>query len=154
MQEPSRSSTASQWILQASHSRRAFRPAHLTATAGSVTSVADAWQGKLNSPNDVIARSDSALRYGSRYGGNPNELGFQGVFRVSPAGALSLVTEDMFRPNGIALSPDEKTLVCDSEQNFVRKYDLAADGTINPQKFADTAPTPDGMAVDLQGISS
>lgn len=139
-------------LVAAEHSGRRISR---TAANGGVTTVADAWQGKkLNSPNDVIARSDGTLYFTDPpYGGNPNELGFQGVFRVSPAGALSLVTQDMFRPNGIALSPDEKTLyVCDSEQNFVRKYDLAADGTAsNPQKFADTAPTPDGMAVDLQG---
>ncbi len=87
------------------------------------------------------------------YGGNPNVLGFQGVFRVAPGGGLSLVVDDMTAPNGIALSPDETVLyVTDSEDDYVRRWDVAPDGTpSNPQKLMDTANGPDGMAVDVAG---
>ncbi len=126
-----------------------------TQSGGTVVSVASTYQGKkLNSPNDVIVKKDGNLYFTDPpYGGNPNELGFQGVFRVDPSGALSLVASDMFRPNGIALATDEKTLyVTDSEQNFIRTYVVASDGaTSSPKKFLDTAATPDGMAVNLQG---
>lgn len=126
-----------------------------TQAGGAVVAVASSYQGKkLNSPNDVIVKKDGNLYFTDPpYGGNPNELGYQGVFRVDPGGTLSLVSSDMFRPNGIALSPDEKTLyVTDSEQNFIRTYVVAGDGTPSgPKKFLDTSPAPDGMAVNLQG---
>ncbi|MCK6532956.1 MAG: SMP-30/gluconolactonase/LRE family protein [Polyangiaceae bacterium] len=126
-----------------------------TQAGGTVVAVASSYQGKkLNSPNDVIVKKDGNLYFTDPpYGGNPNELGFQGVFRVDPSGALSLVSSDMFRPNGIALSPDEKTLyVTDSEQNFLRTYVVGSDGAVSgAKKFLDTSPAPDGMAVNLQG---
>ncbi|MCL4749325.1 MAG: SMP-30/gluconolactonase/LRE family protein [Myxococcales bacterium] len=126
-----------------------------TESGGSVTAVAATYQGKaLNSPNDVIAKKDGTLYFTDPpYGGNPNELGFQGVFRVDPSGTLHLVSDDMFRPNGIALSPDEKILyVTDSEQSFLRRYDVGSDGVPSgAKKFVDTSPTPDGMAVNQQG---
>lgn len=139
-------------LIAAEHSgRRVSR----TTKTGSIEVVADNWQGKkLNSPNDVVVRSDGTLYFTDPpYGGNPNELGFQGVFRVSPGGTVAVVDMNMFRPNGIALAPDEKVLyVSDSEHDFVRRYDVASDGsTTNPAKFVDTSNTPDGMGMNQQG---
>jgi gluconolactonase len=126
-----------------------------TTSTAQIVVVADGWEGKkLNSPNDVVVRSDGTLYFTDPpYGGHSNELGFQGIFRVGPGGAMTLVADDMFRPNGIALSPDEKVLyVGDSEESYVRRYEVAADGTAaSPKKLVDTASTPDGMAVDVQG---
>ncbi len=126
-----------------------------TESGGSVTSVAATYQGKaLNSPNDVIVKKDGTLYFTDPpYGGNPNELGFQGVFRVDPSGGLHLVSDDMFRPNGIALSPSEQVLyVTDSEQDFLRRYDVGSDGVPSgAKKFVDTSPSPDGLAVNQQG---
>jgi gluconolactonase len=126
-----------------------------TLQSGTVQTIVDAYQGNaLNSPNDVIVRSDGNLYFTDpTYGGNPNEIGFQGVFRVDPSGAISLVADDMTAPNGIALSPDESVLyVTDSEDDYLRHYTVASDGTVSGgQKLADTANTPDGMAVDVAG---
>lgn len=126
-----------------------------TEPGGGVVTVADSYQGKaLNSPNDAIVKQDGNLYFTDpAYGGNPNVLGFQGVFRVAPGGGLSLVVDDMTAPNGIALSPDETVLyVTDSEDDYVRRWDVAPDGTpSNPQKLMDTANGPDGMAVDVAG---
>ncbi|MBX3125856.1 MAG: SMP-30/gluconolactonase/LRE family protein [Polyangiaceae bacterium] len=117
--------------------------------------VVDSHEGKtLNSPNDVIVRSDGTLYFTDpAYGGNPNVLGFQGVFRVTPAGVLHLVDASLPTPNGVALSPDESVLyVADTQQALVRRYDVASDGTTsNPAKFTDTSASADGMAVDVQG---
>lgn len=126
-----------------------------TLAGGTVQTIADAYQGdSLNSPNDVIVKSDGNLYFTDpTYGGNPNEIGFQGVFRVNPSGAISLVADDMTAPNGIALSPDESALyVTDSEDDFLRRYDVASDGSVSGgEKIADTANAPDGMAVDDAG---
>ena len=126
-----------------------------TLASGTVVTVADTWQGDpLNSPNDVIVKSDGNLYFTDPpYGGNPNQIGFQGVYRVDPGGTISLVASDMTAPNGVALSPDETVLyVADSEDDYVRRFDVASDGTAdNPQKLMDTSNTPDGMAVDVAG---
>ncbi len=126
-----------------------------TLTSSTVETVAGSWQSKqLNSPNDFAIRSDGTIYFTDPpYGGNPNELGFQGVFRIDPGGTLHLESDDMFRPNGAVLSPSELVLyVSDSEQHYVRRYDVAVDGTLaNPSKLVDTSNTPDGMTVDAQG---
>lgn len=126
-----------------------------TAAGGQVSPLATTYTGKqLNSPNDVIVRSDGTIYFTDPpYGGNPNVLGFQGVFRIDPSQTLHLVSSDMFRPNGIALSPDEKTLyVTDSEQHYVRSHPVKNDGSTDPpKKLMDTSNGPDGMAVDDQG---
>jgi gluconolactonase len=92
-----------------------------TEPDGSITVLADNYRGKrLNSPNDVVVKSDGSIwftdpPYGilSAYEGgkSESELGACYVFRLDPAdGSLSIVADDFVKPNGIAFSPDEKTL--------------------------------------------
>ena len=84
------------------------------AEDGSVTSIADRWQGKrLNRPNDVICRSDGSIFFTDPAGRVPpedREYGFGGVFRIDPAGQLHLATDGCEYPNGLVLSPDESIL--------------------------------------------
>jgi gluconolactonase len=130
-----------------------------TGADGTVVTVADRWQGKrLNSPNDNIARSDGTIYFTDPpYGippGEARELDFQGVFRIDPAGTLHLESMDMNRPNGVALSPDEKTLyVDDSEDGLVRKFPVGSDGALGPPTtfVPSTGGGGDGMAVDDAG---
>src|SRR5262249_23021684 len=90
------------------------------------------------------------------------ELPFQGVYRISVGGELTLLTKDMSRPNGIAFSPDEKTLYVansDPEKAIWMAYPLKADGTLGAGRvFADVTKLvgrkpglPDGMKVDKAG---
>jgi gluconolactonase len=92
-----------------------------TEPDGSITVLADNYRGKrLNSPNDVVVKSDGSIwftdpPYGilSAYEGgkSESELGACYVFRLDPAdGSLAIVADDFVKPNGIAFSPDEKTL--------------------------------------------
>ncbi|HEY6421921.1 MAG TPA: SMP-30/gluconolactonase/LRE family protein [Pseudonocardiaceae bacterium] len=131
-----------------------------TLAGGTVVTVADRWQGKrLNSPNDNITRSDGTVYFTDPpYGlpaGQARELDFQGVFRVDPAGTLHLESSDMNRPNGIALSPDEKLLYVDDDgaDGQVRKFPVRPDGSLGPPTIfvAATDGGGDGMAVDDAG---
>ena len=105
---------------------------------GSITVIADKWQGKrLNSPNDVVVKSDGSIwfsdpAYGidSDYEGDTQkpEIGGCYVYRVDPkSGAIDRVVSDMVRPNGLAFSPDEKLLyIVDTgaTRRGVRRVDL------------------------------
>lgn len=129
---------------------------------GSLTILADNFEGKhLNSPNDLVERSDGTILFTDPpYGipeGQTKELPFQGVFKISPDGKLALLVDDFDRPNGIALSPDEKTLyVADSNRHHVRAFDVAKDGKLsNGRVFGEMKSSrpgvPDGLKVDRQG---
>jgi gluconolactonase len=128
--------------------RRVTRTEH----DGTITVLADSFEGKrLNSPNDVVVRSDGAVyftdpSYGieSDYEGNKGDSEFEGgacyVFRVDPiTGALRIVGDDFDRPNGLAFSVDERLLyVADSGgPRNMSVLDVADDGTLgNKREFA------------------
>lgn len=129
------------------------------------------YEGKrFNSPNDGIFKSNGDLYFTDPpYGlagknDDPNkELPFNGVYRLSKNGKLTLLTDAMTFPNGIAFSPDEKTLYVaqsDPQKAIWMAYDVKADGTIeNGRRFFDATAwfkagkkgLPDGLAVDQSG---
>jgi gluconolactonase len=132
-----------------------------------MTPYIERYQGKrINSPNDLVYKSDGALYFTDPpYGllgqdDDPaKELDFNGVYRYAD-GELQAVVKDMTRPNGLAFSPDEKTLyVANSDPDYRAwmRYDVAADGTVsNGKVFADVTDEkepndPDGMKVDSLG---
>lgn len=132
---------------------------------GKRTVLASQYEGKrLNSPNDLVYKSDGSLYFtdppaGFRDGDKDpkKELPFNGVYLLKD-GKLQLLTKDMTLPNGLAFTPDEKSLyVNDSVKKTITRFDVQLDGTLaNPQLFidmsADKAPgVPDGMKVDQKG---
>jgi len=134
-----------------------------TEPDGSMVTLADRWQGKrLNSPNDIVVRSDGAIfftdpPYGLVDKTEGKELPFQGVYRIDFDGDLHLLADDFERPNGLAFSPDERTLyVDDTARRHIRAFDVADDGSIsNGRVWTDMAHDaeggPDGMKVDIEG---
>src|ERR1700728_2188382 len=147
---------------------------------GQVTILAERYQGqRLNSPNDLIYKSDGALYftdppYGFRTQSDQDpdkELRVNGVYRIPHAidrapGAppddskLELLTHDMPRPNGLVFSPDEQYLYVDNSepQKVWVRYAVNADGSLSRGRklffdaTSDTAPgAPDGMKVDRSG---
>jgi gluconolactonase len=111
-------------------------------TEASRVAIASHYDGKeLNSPNDIVVKSDGAIYFSDpNYGrrdvfGNPREqdLDFQGVYRLPPGGGDPLLLVDDFKqPNGLCFSPDERTLyVNDSEVLHLRRFDVADDGSIS-----------------------
>ncbi len=137
------------------------RRVSLTKKDGTVVSLASHYEGKrLNSPNDVVVKSDGSVYFTDPpYGVRPEdrELDFQGVYRISPDGELTLVVDDFIKPNGLAFSPDEKVLyVDDTEKGWVRAFDVRQDGALeNGRVFARLEGPgqgrPDGMKVDARG---
>ena len=142
----------------------------LTADGGKRTLV-DNYKGKrLNSPNDAVFKSNGDLYFTDPPYGLPNryedprrELDFCGVYRLSANGRLTLLTEEMTRPNGIGFSPDEKTLYVaqsDPEAALWKAFPVKANGTLGPSTvlYDSTSAVerglpglPDGMAIDKQG---
>lgn len=134
---------------------------------GSWTTLADRFQGKrLNSPNDAVFKSNGDLYFTDPpYGlakGAVRELDFCGVYRRSAAGQLTLLTRDLSAPNGIAFSPDEKTLYVansDPKRAVWMAFDVLPDGRIGPGRvFFDATSLlkrmkglPDGLKLDRTG---
>jgi gluconolactonase len=134
--------------------------------------VAFHYRGKyLNSPNDVIVRSDGSIYFTDpNYGrwdlpvgvGRKCELDFQGVYRVPPGGGdveLVVAEREFEQPNGLAFSPDETILYVNDRQD-VKAYDVAPDGslsnvrTVRDQMGSAGTPgngNPDGMECDALG---
>jgi gluconolactonase len=134
---------------------------------GSVTVLAERYKGKrLNSPNDLVYRSDGTLYFTDPPFGLPKffadprkELPYSGVFSLHK-GKLQLLSKDLSGPNGIAFSPDEKYLYVgnwDEKKKVVMRYEAHADGTLsNGKVFFDMTGAPgeealDGIKVDQQG---
>lgn len=144
-------------LITAQHNRQLTR----TEKNGKITILAERYQGKrLNSPNDVVVKSDGSIYFTDPPYGiqkEQEELGFYGIYRWKPDGTLTLLNKEMVRPNGIAFSPDEtKLYVSDSEKLHIRVFDVQPDGTlVNSKVFALPGRTdkgvPDGMKVDIKG---
>ena len=138
---------------------------------GKFVTLVDKYDGKrLNSPNDLTFKKNGDLYFTDPPYGLPDqmkdkgkELDFQGVYRLTPKGELTLLTKEMTRPNGIAFSPDEKTLYVansDPELAIWKAFPVKDDGTLGAGKvFFDTTQLvkdkkpglPDGMKVDKAG---
>jgi gluconolactonase len=136
---------------------------------GQLTVLADHYQGKrLNSPNDLVYKSDGALYFTDPPFGLPKffddprkELPYSGVFRVSPDGKeVQLLTTDLKGPNGLAFSPDEKYFYVDdwdAAKKIIMRYEAQPDGSLaNGKVFFDMTSAEgedalDGMKVDQKG---
>ncbi len=166
-------------LTVAGHARRNVWRLESLDPHAQITVLADSYQGKkLNSPNDVVYRSDGSLYftdppYGLRTQSDHDpekQLPVNGVYRIPNAASqkpgappdqthLQLLIKDLTRPNGIAFSPDEKFLyVSNSEpKRLWMRYSVKPDGTLTGAKLledatADPRPgAPDGMKVDQKG---
>jgi gluconolactonase len=132
---------------------------------GKRTVLASRYEGKrLNSPNDLVYKSDGALYFtdppyglAKLFDDPKKELPFQGVYLLKD-GKLQLLYKDFKAPNGIAFSPDEKYLyVDDSASKTYWRFEVQPDDTIASGKLffdmssSKAAGVPDGMKVDKKG---
>lgn len=162
-------------VVQCSHGRRAVE----RDRSGRLTTLVDSWQGaRLNSPNDVVVKSDGTIwftdpSYGIKKAGEGHEgeleYGDHYVFRFDPgSGQVGPVVIDVEMPNGLAFSPDESVLyVADSSidppsstpnprrpgGHSIHAYDVfEGRHAKNGRTFAEVSPgIPDGFRVDIDG---
>ena len=153
------------------------RVARLEKDGKTITVLADHYDGKrFNSPNDVVVKSNGdiyftdppygLMRKDHKEGEEEfpgRELDFCGIYRISKDGKLTLLNKDVTKPNGIAFSPDEKTLYIsssDPEKAVWMAFDVKDDGTLGKGRvFYDATEgakkklkgLPDGMKVDKDG---
>jgi gluconolactonase len=156
-------------LCQHGDRRIAFMDAPINDPKPTFKSIAADYQGKkFNSPNDAALRTNGDIFFTDPpYGLEKNmddpskEISFQGVYKVTPAGIVTLLTDSITRPNGIALTRDEKSLIVansDEKKKIWYAYDLGPnDSLINPRVFYDaTRDTsskglPDGLKIDRNG---
>jgi len=143
-----------------------------TEDDGSITVIVDSFNGKkLNSPNDLVVKSDGSIwftdpNYGimSNYDGYKADMEQAGcfVYRVDPkTGKIEIVADDFIMPNGLVFSEDEKTLyIVDSARSHdpdgphhIRAFDVAEESKLsNGRVFCDVEPgVPDGLRIDIHG---
>jgi gluconolactonase len=144
----------------------ATRRVSRTEPDGTITTLADRYQGKrLNSPNDVIVKSDGSIYFTDPVAHTvPKDAVEQpcnGVYRVTPDGSVERLIDDIAYPNGLAFSPDESVLyIVDTKRGLLLAYRMGTDGTVtdgrifaemdHPQNGFNSAG-PDGMKVDIEG---
>ena len=134
---------------------------------GSLSVLASHWDGKeLNSPNDIVVRSNGDIFFTDPTFGRadhtglvrPLELDFTGVYKIDgESGTLNLLRQDFTQPNGLAFTPDEQfLLVADTPQMHIRKFAVASDGSLSGGEIFARATgqgqgAPDGLKVDSAG---
>jgi gluconolactonase len=163
---------AGRLVLAQHGDRRVARmDADLKSPQAKFITLADRFDGKrLSSPNDVVVRKNGDLFFTDPPYGLPKqendstkEISFQGVYKVNSSGDVSLVTDSLTRPNGLAFTPDERTLiVANSDPGKAAWYafDLTANDSIgNARIFFDATENakagekglPDGLKIDSKG---
>jgi len=147
-------------LLICEHERRVTR----LEKDGTKNTLAELYDGKrLNSPNDIVVKSDESVYFTDPPFGLPNrtegkELDFSGVYRIETDGMVTLLDDSIELPNGLAFSPDETILyVDDSKSGQVYAFDVTADGLLEYKRsFArvggiDGKGAADGLKVDVDG---
>jgi gluconolactonase len=108
----------------------------------------------FNSPNDLTVRSDGTVYFSDpdwQSAGRPNETMMTGVYRITPDGVVELVDGSLQKPNGIALSLDEKTLYLGSAGSEIWKYPVNADGSVGQKSVFARPGGSDGLGIDCAG---
>ncbi len=139
--------------------RERARIAGVDRRTGATRTIVEEWRGlPLNSPNDVVVKSDGSLwftdpSYGFLQGFRPEPLLADAVYRHDPAtGRTSVVAQGFGKPNGLVFAPDESLLyVGDSEADRIEAFDVIAGCRLAGRRLFALTRSPDGLAVDAAG---
>lgn len=157
-------------LIICDHGDRRIAALPLRGKGGKRTLTDNVGGKRYSSPNDVVAHANGSLYFSDPPYGLPlkekdptRETTVNGVYRLAPNGTVTLVIQDMHLPNGLAFSPDGKTLYVtqsDSLKPLINAYPVLADGSLGKGKLffdATTVPklrykeVPDGIKVDREG---
>jgi gluconolactonase len=157
------------YLLACEHGDRRITKMPLAGKGGKFT-LADNWDGKrFNSPNDLVEAKSGNIYFTDPPYGLPDfvddksrEIEYFGVYKISPDRKVTLEIKDLVRPNGVALSPDQKTLyVAQSDvKAYIMSYPINSDGSVGKGKLLFDASylnqqglhgAPDGLKVDQNG---
>jgi gluconolactonase len=140
-------------LLACTHDTQAVSRVDLSSRRRTVI-VPDVEGKHFNSPNDLVESSSGHLYFTDpdwQLGKRRNETGVTGVYWVKLDGRVALVDGTLVKPNGIALSPDERSLYVGSVDGSVWVYAVGDNGQPGPRREFAKVPSPDGMAVDCAG---
>lgn len=143
-------------LLACEHKARRVTRTHKD---GTIEVLADNYEGKkLNSPNDIVVARDGTIYftdppYGISHDPTLQELDFQGIYRIDPAGKLHLEHKGFKKPNGIGLSPDQKTLYVADTEDTLYAFPVKNDASLGePKPYTDPGLRGgDGLSVDKEG---
>ena len=145
-------------LLLAQHGKR--RVARIVD--GTESALVDSFEGKkLNSPNDMTIHSDGSIYFTDPPYGieeDEEELGFYGIYRLTPEGEITLLDKSLERPNGLAFSLDESKLyVADSQEQKIYVWNVEDNGLISNKKLfidmeSDKRGSADGMKMGKDGL--
>lgn len=137
-----------------SRTRRIMR----TNKEGVLEVLAEKWEGKrFNAPNDIVARKDGQIYFSDPAFGaqaDQREIDFYGVYHIGAKGEMEVIARPKGRPNGLALSPNGRTLyVTNTDERNVRAYDLDRDGKASNERvlIPSVEGPPSGIKVDEKG---
>ena len=142
-----------EFIYTMNHSTRSLSRLHISSKQGET--VANSYHGlKFNSPNDLVQSHKGTIYFTDpdwQLSGRKQDTPYTGLYSLSSKSTLKLIDKSIEKPNGIALSPDQKTLYVGSFSNEIVKYQIDEQGNVGNKKTFFTINSPDGMAVDCSG---
>ncbi|MBH0048741.1 SMP-30/gluconolactonase/LRE family protein [Pseudoalteromonas sp. SWYJZ19] len=108
----------------------------------------------FSSPNDMTMHKNGDIFFTDpnwQIGERTQQMPYTGVYKLSNTGVLSLIDATLEKPNGVALSPDQRTLYIGDFSNRVSKYTIDKSGEISPREDFIKVTSPDGIKVDSAG---
>ena len=141
------------FIYTMNHATRSLSKIHISSGKNE-TIVNNYQQLKFNSPNDLVQSTNGTIYFTDpdwQLSGRTQETPYTGVYALNPEGTIKLLDKSIEKPNGIALSPDQKTLYVGSFSNEIVKYQIDNQGNLGEREYFSSINSPDGMAVDCAG---
>jgi len=142
-----------EFIYTMNHTTRSL--SKIQVSSGKNETIVNSYDGlKFNSPNDLVQSHNGTIYFTDpdwQLSGRKQETPYTGLYALSSKGKIKLLDKSLKKPNGIALSPDQKTLYVGSFSNEIVKYQIDNQGNLGEKEAFISINSPDGMAVDCAG---
>ncbi|MBL4629676.1 MAG: SMP-30/gluconolactonase/LRE family protein [Paraglaciecola sp.] len=142
-----------EFLYTMNHATRSLSRLLISSTHSEI--IVNSYHGlKFNSPNDLVQSHNGTIYFTDpdwQLSGRKQETPYTGLYALSPKGTIKLLDSSIEKPNGIALSPDQKTLYVGSFSHDIVKYQIDKQGNIGDREAFISINSPDGMAIDCAG---